>query len=225
MEQNRTEIKNITIPCIITILGSPNSGKSYLLKYIMKMHRKKFKWGLAFTKTKFTGGLDYVPQRYIRSRYDETVLSTFIKEQERTKATWPAFLIFDDMLDANIFKSDLFQSVIYAFRHLNITLIITSQYAYKLNSPLLRECTVYSAIFKQRTQKSTRATYELAGLNAENYDEWAAMLSKLGDHEFVWADFDKKSGEPYTTLKAPPQIGNFTLVFGERLKKAKKKPE
>lgn len=218
---SRTDIKDITLPAVITIFGAPNSGKSHLLKYIMKLHRKHFKWGLAFTKTKFTGGLSFIPQKYVRARYDENVLSAFAKEQERTSGIWPAFLIFDDMLDSNIFRSNLFQSIIYGFRHLNVTVIITSQYAYMLNSPLLRECTIYSAIFKQRTQKSTDATYQIAGLNADSPERWREMLSKLQPHEFLWACFGKDTNEPYTTLKAPAEISNFTMVFGE--KKTKKK--
>lgn len=210
-----SDIADIKLPTVITIFGKPNSGKSHLLKYILKVHRKEIKWGLVFTKTKFNGSFNYiVPNKYVRSQYDEKILADFLNEQARTSGVWPAIIVFDDMLDNNIFRSNLFQSLVYSFRHLNITLIITSQYAYMLNSPLIRECTVYSAVFRQRTTKSTQATYEIVGRNANDLKHWESMLDSLKGHEFLWCAADDLE-EPFKVLCAPAVIGEFKMKFGD----------
>ena len=70
MEENIT--KNIlSKPCAIGIIGAKNSGKSYLLEYLLyeALRNKIYKCGIVFCPTvKLNHSYNFLPQKYI---YDD----------------------------------------------------------------------------------------------------------------------------------------------------------
>lgn len=78
-----------------------------------------------------------------------------IQKQNQDK---PAFIIYDDCLPQKAFKSEIFTNLITQYRHYNITVIIATQYIYKV-PPTLREGTTYTAIFLQSTRRSIQAIF------------------------------------------------------------------
>ncbi len=78
-----------------------------------------------------------------------------------------AFLILDDLLSQKAFSSQTFINLSTQFRHFNISIIISTQYIYRL-SPTFRESASHAVIFKQTTMRSITALYESYGSRFEN---------------------------------------------------------
>ena len=89
-------------PQICVFLGKPKQGKSYALRHILlknTIDKKLFKYGLVFTKTKFNGGYDYLPDEYVYEDYNPEILQQYLdglKELDE-KNLQPSFIVFDDI--------------------------------------------------------------------------------------------------------------------------------
>ena len=135
---------DIQIPSLIIIAGKPKSGKSYLIKYLMYQMRKKFDYGIVFTRTQFTHDMNYISPEYVHNNYYEDKLKNLMKIQSevvRMGLNKQAFVLFDDCLSTE-FSSQLFIDLITQHRHFKITPILSTQYLFKLN-PTIRECASY----------------------------------------------------------------------------------
>ena len=131
-------------PFFTIVAGIPNMGKSNFIKYIMLQNHEKysanpFRYGVVFTKTKFEGAYKFVPNKFVHSSYDPEVLQNFLKIQEDSEAKHRAFIIFDDCLDVKCFASQLFVDLVTQYRHWNISVLIATQYIYRV-PPTVREC-------------------------------------------------------------------------------------
>ena len=68
-------------PQVYVMVGKPESGKSHLVKSLIYDFQKKdpyFKFILAFVKTKWNGGYEYLPDEYIHESFDEDKLRKHI---------------------------------------------------------------------------------------------------------------------------------------------------
>jgi hypothetical protein len=92
-------------PAIYLFIGKPASGKSYALKSLMFDFQKAkyFKFILAFVRTKFNHGYDWLPDEYVDDKYSDQKLLTHIEKlrayrKKSGKECPPNALIFDDLL-------------------------------------------------------------------------------------------------------------------------------
>lgn len=92
-------------PAIYLFIGKPASGKSFALKSLMFDFQKAkyFKFILAFCRTKFNHGYDWLPDEYVDDKYSDDKLLTHIEKlrafrKKSGKECPPNALIFDDLL-------------------------------------------------------------------------------------------------------------------------------
>ena len=65
------------IPNVSLICAPPDSGKTYLVKYLLTQlyKKKKVNYGIVFCSTSFnTENYDYIPDNYLHSNYDENLI-------------------------------------------------------------------------------------------------------------------------------------------------------
>ena len=213
---------NMSIPCVCIISGKPKHGKSWLIKFFMYVHREMYDYGIVMTKTKFDNGYDFIPSKYIHPDYDKEAITALMKIQAdlvEKGIKKNAFIIFDDCLSKE-FDSQLFTDLITQHRHYNITVIISTQYIYKIN-PTIRECTNYAIIFRQSTDRSIQALYESYGAHFKREDDFKNYLMEhTGNYKFILVDVNSQSDDIkkiYKVLKAPSKIPEFKMKFNKQI--------
>jgi tRNA uridine 5-carbamoylmethylation protein Kti12 len=212
---------NINIPSIIIVAGKPGSGKSHFIKYWFYINRKNFDFGIVLTKTSFDDGYKFIPKDFIHPDYDEDKISALMKLQASLikKGIYKkAFIILDDCLTKD-FNNQVFQDLVTQSRHFNITLVISTQYIYKVN-PTIRECANYAIIFRQSTKRSLEALYESFGQHFNKLDKFQQfVIDNTNDHQFVFVDINSSSdniNEIYKVMKVPDKIPKFTVKFNTK---------
>ena len=93
---------DFTTPQISVFLGKPKKGKSWALRWaVLKntIDKKIFKYGIVFTRTKFNGDYDWLPDEYVYEDYDPMVLQQYLDglKQLSEEELEPSFIIFDDI--------------------------------------------------------------------------------------------------------------------------------
>jgi GTPase SAR1 family protein len=145
------------IPNITLITACPNSGKTFLCRYLLHnlFQNQKLNYGLVFCATAFNESFSFLPKKYIYSQFDENkikqLMNIQITQMHQSGEAKPAFIIFDDMIGSVNFTTPLFSKLITTYRQYNILLIFTTQYLFKV-PPVLRECT-YFVTFKHRQKE------------------------------------------------------------------------
>jgi hypothetical protein len=209
---------NITLPSIIIVAGKPGSGKSHLIKYWFYTNRNNFDYGIVLTKTSFDNGYNFIPKEFVHPDYDENKISSLMKLQAnliKEGIYKKAFLVLDDCLTKD-FNYQVFQDLVTQSRHYNITLVISTQYIYKVN-PTIRECANYAIIFRQSTKRSLEALYESFGQHFNNLNKFQQyIIDNTNDHQFVFVDINSTSNninDIYKVMKVPDKIPKFTVKF------------
>lgn len=212
---------NIEIPSLIICAGKPKSGKSHLIKYIIYKYRHKFQYGIVMCKTSFNDGYDYIPEDFVHSKYDENKIKNLMKLQSKLIENGiinDCFLILDDCLTCD-YNKELFTDLITQYRHYHITVIISTQYIYKVN-PTIRECANYAMLFRQSTKRSIEAVYESFGAHFDNYESFKQYITNnTDDHKFIFVDINSDQDDIdniYQVMKAPKKIPKFLLKFSEK---------
>jgi hypothetical protein len=210
-------------PLIINAVGKCATGKTYFIRSLIYYYikQKYFKFGLVFTRTKFNGDFDFMPEEHIKEEYDEQFLKQYLSKLRRYKETKgfvpPNFLILDDMLGQCSVYSNFWTSLISTHRHYNLTLIISSQsITSKLTSTLLRECVNISVMFRSVFKNTIVALYECYGQQFEDYNEFLNVYLQVTGKKYHCLMFlnDKESKEKaYYSYIAPPNVPEFKIKF------------
>lgn len=129
---------NTNNPFMMIINGKTGSGKSLLLRYLMREINKEnpFDYGIVFSNTAWEGSFDYIPHKYIHETYNESIVKNIIGIQKQNlkksnNKIKKAFIILDDCCSENEFKSPLLKKLAIMGRHYNITTFLTTQYCNK----------------------------------------------------------------------------------------------
>jgi hypothetical protein len=200
-------------------VGSSEQGKSHLIKYLLinLCMMKKFKTGIVFTTTKFTGGYDFIANKnLIISKYDEDILKKYLKkirEANTNGNSCPNFIIFDDMIGSLDVRSPFIQNFVSTFRHYNIGIFISTQYVYRVD-PLFREQTNRCFIFKQNTKRSYEALYEAFGLGFEDYKSFKKQLDLITSEPYrclLYKKEDTDMSKKYMAYKAKSEIPDVII--------------
>lgn len=106
----------LDFPSLILLVGSSNSGKSYLIQYLLKMGclNNKFNFGMIFTATKYNQDFNFLPDKFVISGYNEKVLKQYLAKLEAYAKSHPVtfqqkkqgiysnvphnFVVFDDLI-------------------------------------------------------------------------------------------------------------------------------
>lgn len=213
---------NLSIPGLIMICGLQGSGKSHLIKYIMYQNRKKFNCGIVFTNTGFVdGNFDYIDKAVIYKEYDETVLrdfkEIFRKHIERDKHPH-GFVIFDDCLTGDQWRSSELLSLITQVRHYNITVILSCQYPNTI-PPIFRTNAFQVFMFFMGSKAAMKALYESYGQMVGTFDEFKHYFMEATGVKHQFLAYDARNGgttiqSRYKLLKCPEKIPKFMMETG-----------
>ena len=213
-------------PFFLILSARPASGKSFLIEYLMLLNNEEynkdpFKYGLCLTNTSFNGQYNkFIPDEFIHPSLDLSLIDNLMaiqKTQIEANGSAPrAFLILDDCLSVKAFNSQTFLSLSTQFRHYNISIIVATQYIYRVPTTF-RECATHAAMFKQTTMRSITALYESYGSSFNSVKEFAKYLAdNLGDYKFIlfYSNSNREKIEDlYPVFKAPDKIPQFRYDF------------
>ena len=111
----------------------------------------KLDYGIVISMTSFTGSYDQIPKKYRYEYYYKFIIENllkFQKQQIEKNVKTNCFLIINDGIGSVNFNSKIMDKFFTIYRYYNISLLIMTQYIYKI--PLtLRECVSFLCIFKQ----------------------------------------------------------------------------
>lgn len=210
-------VEFIKTPAFILLCAEPESGKSYLIKYLMYKLSRNFEYGIVFSSTDdLNKDYSYIQPNYIYNNYNEEYLKNFLRLQRKLKK--PAFLILDDCVGSINMNSKLLKHLFTTYRHYNLTLFVSTQYIYAV-PPTLRSCANYAFIFfveDDRTITALHKTYfnEMDHDNVVKFISQATAPHSLNDKgKFILVRKKVPREEKYIISRAPPKIQNFKLVF------------
>ena len=200
-------------PQICVFLGKPKQGKSYALRHILlknTIDKKLFKYGLVFTKTKFNGGYDYLPDEYVYEDYNPEILQQYLdglKELDE-KNLQPSFIVFDDIQGVLSNADPTLTQLVSNHRHFKISVFFCFQYLYgRASTPVLRECTTLAFLFNSKGKRTIEGLFENFGQlfdNFKEFKEYYLSCTKPKHTAMLYIqDVDNKE-ENYLQYKAPP---------------------
>lgn len=204
-------------PALILVNGKQGSGKSYLLKYMMReisLSEFPFAYGIVFSNTLWDGGFDYIPKKYQFEEWDEEILKNLMEIQRKNKHK-RAFVIFDDCLfDPGQFTNPTIKKLCTQLRHYNITAFLLTQYCHLL-PPYIRSNAMYSLIFDiGQGRRELESVYDSYGQKFDSYREWKRFYyDNTGEHKFIL--FNKHVGK-FIIYKAPEHIPGFMIEYDKK---------
>lgn len=200
-------------PSIIIINGSPGSGKTNLLKYLLVSAFKKnqLAYGIVFCPTAFNQSYNYLDNKYVFTGYNEEVLINLmnvqIQQLKNNNKCNPSFVVFDDCIGTIDFGSSFFNQLISTYRHYNLTLIFSTQYLYKLTT-LIRSCCTYFITFNESIKRNIQAIYETFMGEFDTYNLCKKFIQEhCKDYKFIVV-LCNKSDNKFLVCKAPLMMNN-----------------
>lgn len=204
---------DFTTPQICVFLGKPKSGKSFALRHqILKqtVDNKVFKYGIVFTRTKFNGDYEYLPDDYVYEDYDADILQRYLDglKQLDEKELQPSFIIFDDIQGVLSGQDKVLTSLNACHRHFKISIFYCFQYIYGHGStPVLRECTTLAFLFNSKGKRTLEALFENFGQlfdNFKQFKEYFLACTKEKYTAMLYIQDVDNIDENYLQYKAPP---------------------
>ena len=199
-------------PQICVFLGKPKMGKSWALRHqILKqtVDNKTFKYGIVFTKTKFNGQYDYLPDDYVYDSYDPEILQRYLdglKELNEDEKQ-PSFVIFDDIQGLLSSQDPTLTQLVSNHRHFKITVFFCFQYIYgRASTPVLRECTTMAFLFNSKGKRTLEALFESFGQlfnNFKEFKEYFLVCTKEKYTAMLYIQDVDNIDENYLQYKAP----------------------
>ena len=199
-------------PQICVFLGKPKQGKSWALRHtILKntIDNKVFKYGIVFTRTKFNGQYDYLPDDYVYEDYDPEILQRYLDglKQMDQKEIEPSFVIFDDIQGLLSNTDPSLTQLVSNHRHFKISVFFCFQYIYGRGStPVLRECTTLAFLFNSKGKRTLEALYENFGQlfdDFKSFKEYYLLCTKEKHTAMLYIQDVDNIDENYLQYKAP----------------------
>lgn len=165
-------------PQVCVFVGKPKQGKSWALRHqILKQtaDNKIFKYGIVFTRTKFNGQYDYLPDEYVYEDYNPDILQQYLDglKQLDQKDIEPSFVIFDDIQGLLSSADASLTQLVSNHRHFQISVFFCFQYIYgRASTPVLRECTTMAFLFNSKGKRTLEALFESFGQLFDNFKEF-----------------------------------------------------
>ena len=132
----------------VIIYGRRRSGKTTWVKWFMYWNRYKYDDVYVFSTTSFTGHYQtFVPDHHVFPVFREDIVQMIIDYQKEDSSR-TFMVILDDVLDhmADIRKSTALTALFASGRHLNIAVIVCTQYP-KALPPVFRQNVDVAVIF------------------------------------------------------------------------------
>ena len=131
------------------VYGRRRQGKTTAIQWIVYWNRFKFDDIYVFSATSFNGHYEtFVPKGHIFPRFEEAALAAIIEYQKEHKGERTVLVILDDVLDDmhDIRKSDALRTAFASGRHLDLPVIVATQYPKAMN-PVFRQNVDAAVVF------------------------------------------------------------------------------
>jgi hypothetical protein len=202
----------------IILIGKRHSGKSRLLKYLVKYERKKFKKIFVVCPTEKINRFysDIVSNENIFNDYNEEWTEQLIEKMGDVNANKPdkerknILLILDDCIAfMNMHQSPTIKKLFSMGRHLNISVIITTQHLYSI-SPLMRSNADWLFVGQMNKQSTDLLSQEFLSGDITK-EEFIKMINRgTKDYSFVIINCnsvkDNDLNSLYGIIKVPEQF-------------------
>jgi len=209
------------IPSHTVIVGKTDSGKSHILKLIIKIyvHKVYFHLEQLLTTTSFNGDWDCIPKDFhINPNNAEAYIKQLLiilKKLKLQGITVHGFLIIDDCLASLSWNDSLWTKVATTIRHYGVSLFITTQYFLKL-PPVIRTQASQLIFMKMFVNKELKACWESC-FPFMKYSEFIDFIRKnTQKYSAIFVNNHAQTNndsELYKIIKAPAYIAPFFLKF------------
>tara|TARA_Y100000389_G_scaffold202464_1_gene247834 strand:- start:2672 stop:3586 length:915 start_codon:yes stop_codon:yes gene_type:complete len=169
---------------IFCVIGKRNTGKSVVIRNIVYHLSEQIDFAVLVSPTESTrqefGA--FMPQTWIHSNYDADVIQRMIDVQKRATLMGKArrvLLVLDDLLyDNRLFKNEAIKQIYLNGRHLNITLIVSAQYAIAI-PPLYRSNTDLVVLLRDTARQNRKKLYDAFCGIFDSFDAFNTVFADL----------------------------------------------
>ena len=214
-------------PQVCVLLGKPKQGKSWALRWMIlknTVDQKNFKQGIVFTRTKFNGQYDYLPEEYVYEDYNPQILQQYLdglKELDPEEIE-PSFVIFDDIQGLLSYSDNTLTQLVSNHRHFKISVFFCFQYIYGRGStPVLRECCSICCLFNSKGKRTLEALFENFGQlfdDFKTFKEYYLACTKEKHTAMLFIQDIDNIDENYLQFRAPSpeqmkSVENIKLAY------------
>lgn len=208
----------------VIMSGKPKSGKTHLLKYIVYQHRYTFDRIIMATPSIFSDPEDVA---FLDSRgitfpcgIDEII---DIYNEQMMNSDKSLLLILEDMLDQIDMRNKVWGRLISTHRHINCSLIITTQYMKKSCSPVMRNMITEAFIFRDIQHESVKAIAETFSSELNVWEMKKLIADNLPKGGHYCLHYSSTRDEDFVLYLAPAYIPKFIISYQPRKEKSKLK--
>jgi hypothetical protein len=234
LDIKKFDIKKIKHNKIYILIGKRNSGKTYLLKYIL-FHMQAIPIGIIVSRTEYMNKSykRFAPAAIFKHEYSDKLLAQFVSrqmdetdryEEEIEKYGYSninpeAFLIFDDCLDDTKWCTNVdIKFIFYNGRHAKITFFLCMQHPMGI-PPSLRTQADYVFIFNDENIDNRQRIYKQYCGMFPSFAIFNKVMKQLtGDYQCIVVDNTdptaKTVSEKVFYYKAPENLAPFKLCTG-----------
>jgi hypothetical protein len=190
-------------PSLNMVCSSCGGGKTCLIKYLTyELVPSICNYAYVFCGPNSLEDYEgFIPDKYLIP-YDNTAeakLKKLMAYQGIHKT--PCLLILDDILGLAKFNSPLYSQLFTTYRHLNMTILFSTQYIHKVPT-WARECAMFAFIFKQKTMRSLSAINENF-IQKSNWEECKVFLDSSLKEEHSCCRVDLRTSQYSKVLPVP----------------------
>ena len=203
----------------LTLIGAKrNSGKSYLIHYMLYMCAREYNDIYVICPTMFHS--DYpkiIGKSRLFSVFNEKMIEDLMKGQAkltRKGAKNKVLLILDDCISKANFKSNIFTLIATQGRHYQFSCWITSQHYHSL-PPVIRLNCDYLMILGNQTVKVMKTIHEELGSQCDDEKEFARILRRELQNYGCFI-INNLEGGKFHKIQAPSNIPKFFLSNRKR---------
>ena len=204
---------------IVSLIGKRNSGKSQMLRYLVKQQQALFKKIFVICPTESVNHFykDLIPKENIFESYNEDWIDKLIKKLSEINAgksdevASHVLLILDDCCsDTNFHQSKSFKKLCTRGRHIKISVIITCQYIYQV-PPVARNNSDFILCSQMNTQGLDLLTSEFLMGNISKKEFIDMYYRNTADYGFLIINNNCSSSnenldEIYGNIKVPEKF-------------------
>ena len=184
----------LKFPSILLAVGFCNSGKTVSITYTIKTCQAWDFIIIISNTAEFNGDYEFLKDLGIKHRiYNASkiteILATIIKIQEtnlKSGNIQNLLIVCDDVM-GSLNNSDTFKKLASIFRHLKITIFMTTQYVSN-STTYIRELANYIFCFDQRTEASKKAVYMSYFNDIGTFNDFKKLFSGLKPFQFFFID-------------------------------------
>ena len=191
---------NIKFPCNIIIAGQTDTGKTNLVKLLVRKYATTFNRIILLSPTANLQGVNFLQEKFIIKDVTPGKVEKIISEQEKNRK-WKTLLIFDDCIGSMSFKnSSVFDKLASSGRHYNTTIIHIVQDLNKL-SPCIRDNSKYLFITLCK-EHQLKTCFQLS-TGFESFNQFKDyMKSHCKNYQIVRFNLSGDSETPHLTFKS-----------------------